>query len=190
MCKKNIKEYVAKNVDKLRKCSYLGDEDAKGQVVASCSSPTPYWGWISFLTDHSWKLDLQPLSTGPCPSLAELSVYSGCGDTAHTLSTSGWVPFGSSTQPLQAAVFSIWSLISQINDSLAYKIHANQGILSIGQIRSTDLQTGKIFTHWLTRLAFNLQPPGFYPWGLYWLTKLFQAATNFWLQPFPWKLLY
>lgn len=106
-CKKNIKECVAKIVDKLRKCSYLGDEDAKGQVVASCSSPTPYWGLISFLTDQSWKLDLQPLSTGPCPSLAEHSVYSVRGDTAHTLSTSGWVQFDSSTQPLQAAVFSI-----------------------------------------------------------------------------------
>ena len=126
-------------------------------MVASCSSPTPYWGLISFLTDQNWKLDLQPLSTGPCPSLAEHSVYSVRGDTAHTLSTSGWVQFDSSTQPLQAAVFSIWSLISQINGSLAHKIHANQGILSIGQVWSTDLQTGKIFTHWLT--SASLQSP-------------------------------
>ena len=65
---------------KLRKCSYLGDEDVKGQVVASYSPPIPSWEWISFLTDQSWKLDLQPLSTGPCPNLAEHSMCTVHGD--------------------------------------------------------------------------------------------------------------
>ena len=95
---------------KLRKCSYLGDEDAEGQSGCFMFSTHTLLGVDLFLNWPELEAGPPALEHRPLPQPAEHSVDTVHGDTAHTLTTSGWVQFDSSTQPLQAAVFSIWSL--------------------------------------------------------------------------------